>query len=94
MLKWNGELKLGKVLNDGKELSLATCAQQLLYKIIDLVAYITPNVVRFYKSTSYLVTKHPIKPKYLHEFVQREFYDESTSYMYFEVATDAINYNP
>jgi hypothetical protein len=87
-------LKLGKVTNSGGELSLSTCAQQLFYKIIDHVTYIIHNVVRFYKSMLYLVTKHPIRPKYLHEFVQREFYDESTSYMYLEVATEAINYNP
>jgi hypothetical protein len=42
----------------------------------------------------YPVTGHPIRPEYLQEFVQREFYDESTGYMYLEVATEAINYNP
>jgi hypothetical protein len=49
MSKWNGELKLGKVANSGRELSLATCAQQLFYKITDPIAYITLKVVRFCK---------------------------------------------
>jgi len=49
MSKWNGELKLGKASNSGGELSLATCAQQLFYKMNDLATYITPNVVKFYK---------------------------------------------
>jgi hypothetical protein len=49
MSKWNGELKLRKVVNNGGEHSLATCAQQLFYKIINPIAYITPNVVKFYK---------------------------------------------
>jgi hypothetical protein len=48
-VRWNGELKLGKAVNSGGELSLATCAQQLLYEITDPAAYITPDVVRFCK---------------------------------------------
>ncbi|KAH9540771.1 hypothetical protein CY35_14G023300 [Sphagnum magellanicum] len=44
-VRWNGELKLGKAVNSGGELSLATCAQQLLYEITDPAAYITPDVV-------------------------------------------------
>lgn len=93
-VSWNGELKLGKAVNSGGELSLATCAQQLLYEITDPAAYITPDVVRFCKVCCYPVTGHPIRPEYLQEFVQMEFYDESTGYMYLEVATEAINYNP
>jgi hypothetical protein len=49
MSKWNGELKLRKVVNSGRELSLATCAPQLFYKITDPIAYITFDVVRFSK---------------------------------------------
>ena len=42
---WDGGVTLGKIENSGGELSVATCAQQLLYEIGDPARYITPDVV-------------------------------------------------
>jgi len=42
---WDGSVTLGKAENSGGELSIATCAQQLLYEIGDPTAYITPDVI-------------------------------------------------
>lgn len=48
---WDGRVTLGKAENSGGELSIATCAQQLLYEIGDPAAYITPDVVRQFISS-------------------------------------------
>ncbi|CAI0472169.1 unnamed protein product [Linum tenue] len=41
----NGELCVAKAIDSGGELSLNTCAQQLLYEVGDPSAYVTPDVV-------------------------------------------------
>lgn len=45
-IDYRGDVYLSKAEGSGGELSVSTCAQQLLYEIADPSCYITPDVVR------------------------------------------------
>eukprot|EP00249_Psilotum_nudum_P006970 c20205_g1_i2 orf=140-2077(+) len=52
-VSWDGDVTIAKSEQSGGELSIATCAQQLLYEIGNPAAYITPDVVVDFRNVTF-----------------------------------------